>query len=45
MDWAGFHLNDKVCELLIRGYSQYEISTTLNSSQPTISRDIDFIRK
>ncbi len=32
-------------ELLIRGYSQYEISSTLHLSQPTISRDIDFIRK
>ena len=31
-------------ELLIRGYSQYEISSTLHLSQPTISRDIDFIR-
>jgi predicted transcriptional regulator len=33
-----------VRELLIRGYSQYEISNNLHSSQPTISRDIDFIR-
>jgi hypothetical protein len=33
-----------VRELLIRGYSQYEISTTLHSSQPTIPRDIHFIR-
>jgi predicted transcriptional regulator len=33
-----------VRELLIRGYSQYEISSTLHISQPTISRDIDFIR-
>ena len=32
-------------ELLIRGYSQYEISNTLHISQPTISRDIGFIRK
>ena len=32
-------------ELLIRGYSQYEISNTLHLSQPTISRDIGFIRK
>lgn len=31
-------------ELLIRGYSQYEISTSLHISQPTISRDIGFIR-
>jgi predicted transcriptional regulator len=35
---------NKVRELLIRGYSQYEISNTLHISQPTISRDIDFIR-
>ena len=35
---------NKVRELLIRGYSQYEISSTLHLSQPTISRDIDFIR-
>jgi predicted transcriptional regulator len=40
MDW---HRN-KVRELLIRGYSQYEISNILHISQPTISRDIDFIR-
>jgi predicted transcriptional regulator len=33
-----------VRELLIRGYSQYEICNTLHMSQPTISRDIDFIR-
>ena len=31
-------------ELLIRGYSQYEISNSLHISQPTISRDIGFIR-
>ena len=31
-------------ELLIRRYSQYEISNTLRISQPTISKDIDFIR-
>ena len=41
IDWRG----SKVRELLIRGYSQYEISNTLHLSQPTISRDIDFIRK
>ena len=35
---------NSVHALLIRGYSQYEISNTLHSSQPTISRDIDFIR-
>jgi predicted transcriptional regulator len=33
-----------VHELLIRGYSQYEISNTLHLSQPTISRDIHYIR-
>jgi predicted transcriptional regulator len=41
IDWR----RNKVQELLIRGYSQYEISNTLHISQPTISRDIDFIRK
>ena len=41
IDWR----RNKVHELLIRGYSQYEISNTLHISQPTISRDIDFIRK
>jgi predicted transcriptional regulator len=40
MNWR----RNKVRELLIRGYSQYEISNTLHISQPTISRDIDFIR-
>jgi predicted transcriptional regulator len=41
IDWR----RNKVRELLIRGYSQYEMSNTLHLSQPTISRDIDFIRK
>ena len=41
IDWR----RNKVRELLIRGYSQYEISNTLHLSQPTISRDIDIIRK
>jgi hypothetical protein len=41
IEWSG----NKVRELLIRGYSQYELSNTLHLSQPTISRDIDFIRK
>jgi DNA-binding NarL/FixJ family response regulator len=40
IDWR----RNKVRELLIRGYSQYEISNTLHISQSTISRDIDFIR-
>lgn len=34
---------NKVKELLIRGYSQYEISSILHISQPTISRDINRI--
>ena len=41
IDWR----RNKVRELLIRGYSQYEMSNTLHLSQPTISRDIGFIRK
>jgi predicted transcriptional regulator len=41
IDWR----RNKVRELLIRGYSQYDISNTLHISQPTISRDINFIRK
>ena len=41
IDWR----RNKVRELLIRGYSQYEISNTLHLSQPTVSRDIGFIRK
>jgi predicted transcriptional regulator len=40
IDWR----RNKVRELLIREYSQYEISNTLHISQPTISRDIDFVR-
>jgi predicted transcriptional regulator len=40
-DWR----RNKVRELLIRGYSQYEISNTLHISQPTISRDIHYIQK
>jgi Trp operon repressor len=38
IDWR----RNKVRDLLIRGYSQYEISNNLHLSQPTISRDIDF---
>jgi predicted transcriptional regulator len=34
---------NKVKELLIRGYSHYEISNILHMSQPTISRDINSI--
>ena len=36
---------NKVREMLIRGYSQYEIANTLRISQPTISRDIHYIQK
>ena len=35
---------NKVRQLLLRGHSQSEISRTLHISQPTISRDIDYIR-
>jgi predicted transcriptional regulator len=35
---------NKMRKLLIRGYSRYEISNNLHISQPTVSRDIDFIR-
>ena len=34
---------NKVRQLLLRGNTQSEISRTLDISQPTISRDIDFI--
>ena len=34
---------NKVRQLLLRGNTQAEISRTLDISQPTISRDIDFI--
>ena len=40
IDWR----RNKVHELLIRGYFQYEISNTLHLSQPTVSRDIGFIK-
>ena len=36
---------NKVRELLARGYAQYEISNTLHISQPTISRDIHYLKK
>jgi predicted transcriptional regulator len=39
IDWR----RNKVKELLIRGYSQYEVSNTLQISQPTVSRDINHI--
>jgi predicted transcriptional regulator len=39
IDWR----RNKVRELLIRGYSQYEMSNTLHMSQPAISRDIDLL--
>ena len=35
---------NKVRQLLLRGNTQSEISRTLDISQPTISRDIDYIR-
>src|SRR5918995_5699882 len=35
---------NKVRQLLLRGNTQPEISRTLDISQPTISRDIDYIR-
>jgi predicted transcriptional regulator len=35
---------NKVQQLLLRGNTQSEISRTLHISQPTISRDIDYIR-
>src|ERR687898_2611766 len=35
---------NKVRQLLLRGDTQSEISKTLHISQPTISRDIDYIR-
>ena len=35
---------NKVRQLLLRGHSQSEISRTLHISQPTISRDIDYIK-
>jgi predicted transcriptional regulator len=35
---------NKVSQLLLRGNSQSEISRTLHISQPTISRDIDYIK-
>ena len=34
---------NKVCQLLLRGNTQSEISRTLDISQPTISRDIGYI--
>jgi hypothetical protein len=39
IDWR----RNKVRELLVRGYTQYEIGQTLHISQPTISRDIRLI--
>jgi predicted transcriptional regulator len=36
---------NKVKELLARGYRQYDIASTLHISQPTISRDIHYIKK
>ena len=39
MEWR----TNKVRQLLLRGNTQSEISRTLHISQPTISRDIDYI--
>ena len=39
IDWR----RNKVRELLIRGYSKYQIPNTLHLSQPTISRDMHYI--
>jgi hypothetical protein len=36
---------NKVHQLLVRGHNQYEIADILKISQPTISRDLDFLRK
>ena len=40
IDWS----RNKVRELLIRGHNQFEISNILNISQPTVSRDINYIQ-
>jgi predicted transcriptional regulator len=34
---------DRVKELLVKGYSQAEISNTIRISQPTVSRDLQYI--
>jgi hypothetical protein len=36
---------NKVHQLLVRGYNQYEIADMLKISQPTVSRDLDFLRQ
>jgi hypothetical protein len=36
---------NKVQELVVKGYNQYEIADTLKISQPTISRDLDFLKQ
>jgi uncharacterized protein YerC len=36
---------NKVHELLVKGHSQYEIAETMHISQPTISRDIQYLRQ
>ena len=36
---------NKIKELLARGYDQRGIASTLHISQPTISRDIHYIKK
>jgi predicted transcriptional regulator len=36
---------NKIKELITRGYTQFEISRELHISQPTISRDIQYLEK
>jgi predicted transcriptional regulator len=36
---------NKVRELLAKGYTQHDIASTLHISQPTISRDIGYVKK
>ena len=36
---------NRVQELVVKGYNQYEIADTLKISQPTISRDLDFLKQ
>jgi|SoiMethySBSTD1v2_1073268.scaffolds.fasta_scaffold5388919_1 predicted transcriptional regulator len=40
MEWR----RNKVRDLFSRGYSKYEISNTLHINQPTMSRDINFMK-
>ena len=36
---------NKVSELLVKGYSQYDIADVLKVSQPTINNDVKFLRE